>query len=569
MIVAVEQHQYALVATGLRVPVAYSRPFDHPQPVVLISASDTRLEYEVVTERIQRFKEEDDVFNEGFLTDILLVARNCASNFEGLHIGLPGDANINGRRWHVGTVCNVITSASQAYVPSGPYFLCGNEVFQAWKLYVDRSSCFQTTVLPTQYPYRFKNLDSIGPNGTGKSVAVPSRLYAQPSAAKPLDGVRVGIKDNFQLAGTKSSLGNRSFLATYDEDKDTASFIKTLIDLGVVIVGKTKMAAFASGEKPCDWFDFQCPFNPRGDAHLEPGASSTGSAAATAAYNWMDIYWKCARASCKMRSLRHQVFDGCLGSKNWLIPLPLDTVGYLSRNLEVLQQFSRRTLKSTIKESKKFPRSILYPTDFFPQTDPVQQGWRDKFVSILEDFLGVKKTSFSIAERWAGNPPKEAEGKSLAEFASKSGYTLFYHDIYHEYDSFRDDHLTKFGSQAYVSPSMQWRWDRGAEVTTPDLEKSHEELKVLQEWFIEEVLRPDEISGTTSILVLPVGPEKPDYRDLFILPAPRVGIDALGLAAFLRLPQLVIPVGQIEYNSRVSARKESFPYCCSIAGAHG
>ncbi len=99
----------------------------------------------------------------------------------------------------------------------------------------------------------------------------------------------MGTKDNFRLAGTKSAVGNRSFLATYDEDQETAAFVKRLIDLGAVIVGKTKMTAFASGEKPIDWFDFQCPFNPRGDAHLEPGASSTGSAAATAAYPWIDI----------------------------------------------------------------------------------------------------------------------------------------------------------------------------------------------------------------------------------------------------------------------------------------
>ncbi|KAH8203220.1 hypothetical protein TruAng_002625 [Truncatella angustata] len=527
MIVAVERHQYALVATGLRVCDAHSRPLDRPQPVVLVSTSDTRLESEEVLERIRRFKEEDDVFNDGFLSDILLIAGNHSSNHTRLLTGLLGDVFVNGKQWHLGAVYSLATSDSHTNVPSGPYFVCGNEVFQAWKLYVDESSCFQTTVLPTGSPYRFKNLDSIGPNGTGMSVAVPSRMYARPSAAKPLAGVRVGIKDNFKLAGTKSSLGNRSFLATYNEDNETAAFIKTLINLGAVIIGKTKMAAFASGEKPCDWFDFQCPFNPRGDAHLEPGASSTGSATATAAYNWMDI---------------------CIGTDKALI---------------------RHALASTIKEFKTFPRSILYPTDFFPQSDKVQQGLRDNFVNILEDFLGVKKTSFSIADRWAANPPEEAEGKSLAEFASKSGYTPFYYDIYHEYDVFRDDHFKKFGTRAYVSPSMQWRWDRGAEVTTPEAEKSHRELTVLQAWFVREILRPDEASGSTAILVLPVGPEKPDYRDVFILPAPRVGIDALGLAAFLRLPQLVIPIGQVEYDSRVSGRRESFPFSCSVAGAHG
>ena len=40
----------------------------------------------------------------------------------------------------------------------------------------------------------------------------------------------------------------------------------------------------------------------------------------------------------------------------------------------------------------------------------------------------------------------------------QTGYNPFYYDMYHEYDTLRADHLKKFGTKAYVSPSMQWRW---------------------------------------------------------------------------------------------------------------
>ncbi len=83
--------------------------------------------------------------------------------------------------------------------------------------------------------------------------------------------------------------------------------------------------------------------------------------------------------------------------------------------------------------------------------------------------------------------------------------------------------------------------DRGAEITRPEVESSLEELKVLQAWFAKEVLRADEASGSTAVLILPVGPEQPDYRDAFIPPSPRLGVDALGLASFIRMPQLVVP----------------------------
>jgi hypothetical protein len=43
----------------------------------------------------------------------------------------------------------------------------------------------------------------------------------------------------------------------------------------------------------------------------------------------------------------------------------------------------------------------------------------EEFISILEDFLGVKRTQFSIAGKWAQCPPKEAKGKPLLEYLEK------------------------------------------------------------------------------------------------------------------------------------------------------
>lgn len=61
-----------------------------------------------------------------------------------------------------------------------------------------------------------------------------------------------------------------------------------LINAGAVIVGKTKTAQFASGERAGDWVNYPCPFNPRGDGYLDQDGSSTGSAAAVAGYSWLD-----------------------------------------------------------------------------------------------------------------------------------------------------------------------------------------------------------------------------------------------------------------------------------------
>lgn len=99
----------------------------------------------------------------------------------------------------------------------------------------------------------------------------------------------MGLKDIFRLKGTKVTMMNRSYMELYSTDEESADYVKKLVDLGAVIVGKTKMTSFASPEEPTDqWIDFHCPFNPRGDNYQSPSSSSTGAAVALAGYSWLD-----------------------------------------------------------------------------------------------------------------------------------------------------------------------------------------------------------------------------------------------------------------------------------------
>ena len=46
----------------------------------------------------------------------------------------------------------------------------------------------------------------------------------------------------------------------------------------------------------------------------------------------------------------------------------------------------------------------------------------DDYVNVLENYLGVKRTTFSFVERWSQCPPEEAGGKPLKEFLSKVSF---------------------------------------------------------------------------------------------------------------------------------------------------
>jgi Asp-tRNA(Asn)/Glu-tRNA(Gln) amidotransferase A subunit family amidase len=101
--------------------------------------------------------------------------------------------------------------------------------------------------------------------------------------------MRVVIKDNIDMQGVPTSAGNRAYGELYGIKEKNAEVVDRLLNAGAAILGRVKTVQFASGENAKDWFDYQAPFNPRGDGYQDPGCSSAGSATATSAYEWVDI----------------------------------------------------------------------------------------------------------------------------------------------------------------------------------------------------------------------------------------------------------------------------------------
>lgn len=121
-------------------------------------------------------------------------------------------------------------------------------------------------------------------------IPVPSRLHYPTSPDKPLNGVRVTVKDIIDLKGVKTTCQSRSYERLYGACKKTAPIVSGLVSLGAVVLGKTKCTQFASSDQPtADWVDYHCPWNPRGDGYLTPRGSSTGTSVALAGYDWIDI----------------------------------------------------------------------------------------------------------------------------------------------------------------------------------------------------------------------------------------------------------------------------------------
>ena len=96
----------------------------------------------------------------------------------------------------------------------------------------------------------------------------------------PLSGLRFAAKDLFDVEGYVTGCGNPDWERTHPPATRTAPVIRTLLDAGATLVGKThtdELAYSVNGENA----HFGTPVNPRA-ANRIPGGSSSGSASAVA-----------------------------------------------------------------------------------------------------------------------------------------------------------------------------------------------------------------------------------------------------------------------------------------------
>jgi hypothetical protein len=254
---------------------------------------------EWVREIVESCKSTDDVFHEAFLAGVMFYgiredeakitdqARMYLSNF--------------GNKW----IKYVSSADTDREVLPGPYVLLKNQLRDVWRLVDDVNRTCMVTLRPQPglvceffhivrvilILHRVsKPLQLYSSDSQSLSIALPSRLRSQQNSANStIAGWRVVVKDNIHMQGIKTSLGNRGFYDTYPPQPQTADCIQRLMDLGVVILGKAKMTSFANWEEPVEYIDYQAPWNDRADHYQSPGGSSSGSASAISAYNWLDI----------------------------------------------------------------------------------------------------------------------------------------------------------------------------------------------------------------------------------------------------------------------------------------
>jgi Amidase len=139
-----------------------------------------------------------------------------------------------------GSAYNILALDSST-IPSGPYFLeaATGFLYMAYRLYSDFAGAFTQPLIQT-LTGGFAFLSAQIAGSAALTVGVPSRLYYTATAKKLLAGIRVGIKNVYDLEGVKTSDGNRAYYNLYPPRNASAAAVQKLIDAGAIIVGHQK-----------------------------------------------------------------------------------------------------------------------------------------------------------------------------------------------------------------------------------------------------------------------------------------------------------------------------------------
>ncbi|CAG8303761.1 unnamed protein product [Penicillium salamii] len=560
-----------------------STQFEDIVPFTVIR-TDQLLTNDSLSDIISNYSATDDVFQIGFLETVFLL-------YEGHGRGNV-DTTVKQAFKDLGSSLVMASSAyrPEAYLmpaklrhnlPKGPYFYSPKtgEVHQAFRLYSDHQLAFTEAAL-SDGAGGFKPLPAAVSGAMTKSVAVPSRLYYMPTSGKPLAGLRVGIKDIFDLKGLRTSGGNRAYYDLYPPRNTTGPALQRLIDAGAVVIGKMGTVQFANGDNPtADWVDFHCPFNPRGDGYQAPGGSSSGPGAGMASYDWLDIAigsdtGGSMRSPGGMQGLfANRPSTGAVNLDN-VIPLchALDTAGVFARNAATWSKVMHAWYEN-FTDYRKYPKKLFYQSSSFPSANTTAGALIEDLVLKIENFLGVEREFVNISSHWEETQSSGTPGISkllnttYASLVSVDQYRSLSLPFYADYAAKHD------GRRPFVNPGplARWAWgqDNGGNSA---YDEALQNKTIFKNWWETKGFgKADDETCSEGIYIYPYSKGETQYRNAYFSApsAPPMGFSDGRIAVLAGAPDLVVPVGEIPYNSTISLKTEYMPVTMSFVAARG
>ncbi|KAK7461377.1 hypothetical protein VKT23_008554 [Stygiomarasmius scandens] len=539
----------------------------------------------------------DDVFNDGFLQavlfqgplsmlsqstvsflheqDVTILTNNATSSLSVPTLHLPGLDSLAPGPY---VLAPDATGKSAVYTPLRLHFDPSQSFFKSAARKSDGSFNVVSASLDTDSsPY----------------IGVPSRIRDL-NAKGPLAGVRVSVKDIYYLKGIAASAGNRAFYTTYGIRNVTGPAISRLVDLGAHIVGTTKTVQFANGDRAtADWVDYHASFCPRADGNREPSGSSTGAGTSISTLDWLDISIgtdtggsiRGPASSNGVYGIRPSVGAISLDDVVPLSPI-MDTGGYMTRSPKLFSKFGKEWYAETFKTFPSFPKILLMSTDFDGVSRPAMTVYND-FVGKLQQFLGGNASGvsvtrdFSIPSLWNQT---SGVGIPVQTFVNETYPTLiaFYQWTNVGKPLFDDYAALNGGRNPHINPQVKFRWEFGESQGLDGYNAELAKRETFENWTMSHFSRVRRVfictrePTITHALLLgaqwdtrSINAGTYSSRETYFSGSPSIpfGFSSGRASSLARVPEVVVPIGQIPFNSTISGIEEQLPVSISLVAS--
>lgn len=196
----------------------------------------------------------------------------------------------------------------------------------------------------------------------------------------------------------------------------------------------------------------------------------------------------------------------------------------------------------------------------------------DSFLIDAAAHLSATIRKISIREAWRSSHP-DGTIDDVDEYLKDVVAQTYYYAFYHSTDDFREKYAAAHnGKTPYVIPFVQRRWAKGAAVTAEQHQEAEGRLKVYKEWLMQTLFHQgsQQERAKEVLILLPISNVAPNYRDtLSPSPEEQSALDELFLSPILGAPDIVVPIGDVPYESRITGQTEHLPVVANLVAAPG
>ncbi|KAI0181692.1 amidase family protein [Hypoxylon sp. FL1284] len=585
-------------------------------PFTVVFAEDEVVTGDYLKGVIANYLEGDDVFSEDFLEGLYIVHNGTSSKASldssalGYISGLAPkhlllDTIYDGQQSMDIQTTSVAALNGSSSIPAGPYVASISDTSVAfaavYRLYRDSHRDFlYGTYESNDGDGTFTPLEVFQSRFWDPMIPVPSRIYSW-GDSRPFAGYRVAIKDLFDMKGLFTSGGSQAWAKIVEAANETAPSIQRIVDLGGVLVGKYKLAQFASGANPWQWQDEHYPFNPRGDGWLTCSASSSGGGCSVAAYDWLDFAIGTDTGS-SMR--RPAAVSGTYGNRpsqglmtlNRVMPLgaATDTAGVFSRDVHSWVHFAKNwyvpemcqdtsiTGLTPLKapDSYGFPKRVLY-TEYLPLSNPAAEEVLQAFIRNLTAVFGMTVENFNLTATVANAADEVPKYRDLEMSTGVLDSMTQYQEVAKPLmEAWADRYDGRFPP---IDPARRsgWRSYNSSYYTDAMYNNSLAVKRTGVDWFESEVLYSTPESCSESIMLWDIGTGGlPSYREesmnnnpndtAFLAVTPEgAGMSGANICPIYGCVDMTIPIGQVTYKSNVTFVEEMVPVTVSVIAKRG